>query len=272
MGIERLRPNVSWSDSSIVAIVPSGLTGGQSVDVQVIADSGASNTVSLNILNYKVQPQDLNMLVGDSRTLLATDLSGNPVTGLGWSTSDPTVVTLSTDDPPVITAVGAGSTKVWAGDIPPSSIERKTVDFGKDTSHAGNFFTPFYDGFYAMCDGGQLCKWSDAGFEPATPEEQRQFGGVDHLVRGDMNNKNINGWSVYEIARSPGNLQVSVGGKFTIAIDVKATFAQGDAKFSIYLLRPGRPEETLYVGDGTPKLISAAEYKRDFPPGTALKE
>ena len=156
--------------------------------------------------------------------------------------------------------------------ITPSSIERKTVDFGKDTSHAGNFFTPFYDGFYAMCDGGQLCKWSDAGFEPATPEEQRQFGGVDHLVRGDMNNKNINGWSVYEIARSPGNLQVSVGGKFTIAIDVKATFAQGDAKFSIYLLRPGRPEETLYVGDGTPKLISAAEYKRDFPPGTALKE
>jgi len=111
---------VSWSDTSVVAIVPAGLTGGQSAEVQVITDSGFSNTESLNILNYKVQPQDLNMLVGDSRTLLVTDLSGNPISGLGWATSDPTIVTLSTDDPPVITAVGAGSTKVWAGDIPVS--------------------------------------------------------------------------------------------------------------------------------------------------------
>ena len=109
---------VTWSDSSIVTIVPAGLTGGQSAEVQIIADTGISNTASLNILNYQVQPQDLNMVVGDSRTLLATDLSGNPITGLGWATSDSTIVTLSTDDPPVITAVGVGSAKVWAGDIP----------------------------------------------------------------------------------------------------------------------------------------------------------
>ena len=109
---------VTWSDSSIVTIVPGGLTGGQSAEVQIIADTGISNTASLNILNYQVQPQDLNMVVGDSRTLLATDLSGNPITGLGWATSDSTIVTLSTDDPPVITAVGVGSAKVWAGDIP----------------------------------------------------------------------------------------------------------------------------------------------------------
>ena len=111
---------VTWSDASIVAIVPSGLTGGQSVDVQIIADTGISNTVSLNVLSYKVQPQDLNMVVGDSRTLLVTDLSGNPISGIGWATSDSTIVTLSTDDPPVITAVGVGSAKVWAGDIPVS--------------------------------------------------------------------------------------------------------------------------------------------------------
>ena len=111
---------VTWSDTSIVAIVPAGLSGGQSSELQIIADSGLSNTAILNILDYKVQPQDLNMVVGDSRTLLVTDLSGHPITGLGWATSDSTVVTLSTDDPPVITAVGVGSAKVWAGDIPVS--------------------------------------------------------------------------------------------------------------------------------------------------------
>jgi hypothetical protein len=109
---------VSWSDTNIVVYVPAALTAGRTVDVVVLGDQGGSNAVSFAVLSYKVSPTSLGLVVGDSRTLRVTDLSGNPITGLGWSTSDPTVVTLSSSDPPLITAVGVGSAQVWAGDIP----------------------------------------------------------------------------------------------------------------------------------------------------------
>jgi hypothetical protein len=37
------------------------------------------------------------------------------VTGLTWTSSNPAVATLSTDDPPIITAMGAGNTTITAG-------------------------------------------------------------------------------------------------------------------------------------------------------------
>lgn len=40
---------------------------------------------------------------------------GQPVTGLAWASSDTTIVTLSTDDPPVITAVAPGNATITAG-------------------------------------------------------------------------------------------------------------------------------------------------------------
>ena len=77
---------VSWSDTSIVAIVPSGLAPGSSVDVVVFTDHGVSNTAALNILSYKIFPASINLLVGQSRTLAVKDDNGNPVTGSsGWN-------------------------------------------------------------------------------------------------------------------------------------------------------------------------------------------
>jgi hypothetical protein len=148
--------------------------------------------------------------------------------------------------------------------ITPASTDSQRVEFGEDISRTGQFFTPYNDGFYAMCNGGRLCRWTNTGFQPATEEEERRFGGIGHLVRGDINNKDISGWSIYQIGRSRGQLQMSVGGKSTLSVDVKATFPQEYAKFSIRLARPGQPEQILYAGDGTPKLISGAEYRRDF--------
>jgi hypothetical protein len=58
------------------------------------------------------------MLVGESRTVSVTNGSGAPLTGLHWITTDPTIVSLSTDDPPVLTAVAAGSATVYAGTVP----------------------------------------------------------------------------------------------------------------------------------------------------------
>jgi hypothetical protein len=75
--------------------------------------------------------------------------------------------------------------------ITPSGVERQKVEFGEDTSHTGYLFTPIEDGFYAMCDAGKLCKWGINGFQPATGEEELRFGGVEQLVRDDMNNKTV---------------------------------------------------------------------------------
>jgi len=60
-------------------------------------------------------PYMLNLVVGDARTIQALSSAGQPVTGLTWTSSDPTVVSLSTDDPPVLSALAAGHVTITAG-------------------------------------------------------------------------------------------------------------------------------------------------------------
>ena len=58
------------------------------------------------------------MLVGQTRTVAVTDTSGNALTGLVWDTSNASVVSLSTDDPPVLTAVAPGTAVVYVVGMP----------------------------------------------------------------------------------------------------------------------------------------------------------
>jgi hypothetical protein len=61
-------------------------------------------------------PNVLKMVVGDTRTIQALSAASQPVTGLTWTSSDPTVVSLSSgDDPPVLTALAAGHVTITAG-------------------------------------------------------------------------------------------------------------------------------------------------------------
>ena len=55
------------------------------------------------------------MVVGDTHTIQALSSTGQPVTGLTWASSDPTIVSLSTDDPPLVTALAAGHVTITAG-------------------------------------------------------------------------------------------------------------------------------------------------------------
>jgi hypothetical protein len=55
------------------------------------------------------------MLVGGTATIQALNSSGQEVAGLTWTSSDPTVVSLSTGDPPVLTALAAGHVTIIAG-------------------------------------------------------------------------------------------------------------------------------------------------------------
>jgi len=115
---------VGWSDTAIFATVPSGLVAGQTVPVIVTATAGASNPadfISLatsTIAPFQVSPQEVNLLVGQTRIVSVMDSSGNILTGLEWSTSNPAVVSLSTDDPPVLTGVAPGTAIVYVVGMP----------------------------------------------------------------------------------------------------------------------------------------------------------
>ncbi len=53
--------------------------------------------------------------------------NGLPVTGLTWSSRNPDVVSLSTDDPPVLTALAAGHVTIIAGTAPAAAAADVTV-------------------------------------------------------------------------------------------------------------------------------------------------
>ena len=55
------------------------------------------------------------MEVGDTGTVQALNAAGQPVTGLAWTSSDPTIVSLSADNPPVLTALAVGRVTNLAG-------------------------------------------------------------------------------------------------------------------------------------------------------------
>ncbi len=105
----------SWSDTQIVATVAAGSLSGVA---SVQQNSVSSNAVPFTVLTEggnTVEPAVLNLVVGDTHQLQALSAAGQPVTGLTWTSSDPAIVSLSSDDPPVLTALIPGHVRVTAG-------------------------------------------------------------------------------------------------------------------------------------------------------------
>jgi hypothetical protein len=106
---------VSWSDTQVVATVAPLANNG----VAKIQQNGVwsnSKLFSVPGSSNTVVPSILNMVVGDTtQSLHAINASSQPVTGLTWTSSNPAVVSLSTDDPPVLTALAAGNVTITAG-------------------------------------------------------------------------------------------------------------------------------------------------------------
>jgi hypothetical protein len=107
---------LSWSDTQVVAAVAAGALSG----VVRIQQNGASSNAGWFIVSSggsgnTLVPSLLNMAVGDTHTVKALSAAGQPVAGLTWTSSDPTVVSLSTDDPPVLTALAVGHVTITAG-------------------------------------------------------------------------------------------------------------------------------------------------------------
>lgn len=149
--------------------------------------------------------------------------------------------------------------------VTPSVAERYQLDYGRDAAVAPQFLTPFDDGFYAMCSGLSLCKWAGNHFEPATQEEHMKLDGIDRLFHGDMNNRVINGWSVREIHRSPGDhFEVEIPHLYAIRARNCATDVRQYPNISVELQRSGKPAETLYDVNGKPRKVSGSQYEKLF--------
>jgi hypothetical protein len=97
---------LSWSDTLVVAAVaPTALTGIARIEQNGVWSKAFPFTVPGGS-GVTLVPNLLNMAVGDTHTIESLGSNGQPVTGLTWTTSDSTIVSLSTDNPPILTAVG----------------------------------------------------------------------------------------------------------------------------------------------------------------------
>jgi hypothetical protein len=127
------------------------------------------------------------------------------------------------------------------------------------------FLTPFPDGFYALCPGSVLCKWTETGFRQATPEETQGIR-VDDLRHGTLDNQLINGWTTHELKFSPGDhFEVHLPENVTIRVADHTTREFGRPDVTVDLLRPGQPAERIYQANASSRLVSASQYARLFP-------
>jgi len=108
---------VSWTATQVVATVaPTAVTGVARVQQNGVWSNAVAFTVPVTGgTTATLAPNLLNMVVGDTHTIQALNAASQPVTGLIWTTSDPTVVSLSTADPPVLTALAVGHITIAAG-------------------------------------------------------------------------------------------------------------------------------------------------------------
>src|SRR6185369_10132443 len=101
-------PILNWSDLSIRASIPETAdTGSVSVHVGPFIMDAGTFTVTGKTTGPEItlSPDQVSLVVDEGRTLDALDSDGNIVTRLQWSSSDTNVISLSTDDSPVLTAL-----------------------------------------------------------------------------------------------------------------------------------------------------------------------
>jgi hypothetical protein len=143
-----------------------------------------------------------------------------------------------------------------------AGIENHIVNYGEWPAHPPLFLTPFEDSFYAVCQGGVLCKWAGDRFQPATEEERRKFGGVDKLARGGFTE--LNGWHARGDGLPGDHSEVQLGKDLVISVRNRTTDLRAYPWVSIDLLRAGQPTQSLYNVDGTPRMVSKSEYEQTF--------
>jgi len=108
---------MSWSNTKIVTVVaPNALTGVVRIEQNGVFSNAITFTIPTSGGNaVTLVPNILNLVVGQTQTIQALNTSGQSVTGLTWASSNPKVVSLSPDDPPLLTALTVGHVTITAG-------------------------------------------------------------------------------------------------------------------------------------------------------------
>jgi hypothetical protein len=151
--------------------------------------------------------------------------------------------------------------------ITPSNVERYPGACGGQNVQDANFLTPFDDGFYAMCQGAILCKWTVHGYVPARPEEKQRLDGGNSLIAAPQNDQLINGWRVHHTPGSPGvgsHFEVSLSDGSVISVTNRATDVGAYPWITVDLVRPGQKPQSLFNVDGSPRWVSKKEYVNTF--------
>jgi len=107
---------MSWSNTQVSAVVASNAVTGV---VRIEQNDVWSNSVSFTVPNSSnpvtLAPNMLNLVLGQTQTIQAQNANNPSVTGLTWTSSNPTIVSLSTDDPPILTAQAPGHVTITGG-------------------------------------------------------------------------------------------------------------------------------------------------------------
>jgi len=107
---------IAWSNTQILAAVASNaVTGVARVEQNDVWSNAVTFTVPSSGQSVMLVPNLLNLVVGQIQPVQALNSSGQSVTGLTWASSNPQVISLSTDDPPMLTALTTGHAAITAG-------------------------------------------------------------------------------------------------------------------------------------------------------------
>ena len=112
-------------------------------DVVLTARDVAGNVTSTSVritrtgtaTAFELAPTERTLVVNETTTLRLVDDFGSTVGGASWSSSDPAIVGVSIDDPPVITALQAGTVTITAAKNGLSAEASITVVAGTTLSY-----------------------------------------------------------------------------------------------------------------------------------------
>ena len=130
--------------SGLVKLQQGGLWS-NAVSFRVPAPPGSASVLA---------PNAVSLVVGETRTLQALDDNGQPITGAAWASTDTDIVSLSSADPPVLTAVAPGTATITVGSASAevsvyagSTLPNETVVWANGASTQGGLYpaVPNYD-------------------------------------------------------------------------------------------------------------------------------
>ncbi|HLQ51179.1 MAG TPA: Ig-like domain-containing protein, partial [Terriglobales bacterium] len=101
---------------------PLSLVSGQNQITVLASDLAGNTTTAGETINFNpvpvtsifLTPNEMNLVVGESRDIRLIGNSQIVLHGANWSTSDPTVLQISSADPPILTAVSPGPAMLTA--------------------------------------------------------------------------------------------------------------------------------------------------------------